>query len=143
MSLPFLSFTSNPATEVTTTASYAAVPLYYDAGRFTSTPIPSANWWRSYYHSGALGIGVRNTHVSSTMFAKIVAYDTVATDGTGNPANIDPTTWPVVVAEQSIAAASAALAELDIQHHLFYAVLVKQNSAAGTCTVQGISKPKA
>lgn len=140
MSFPALTFRDNGTTAapITTTASYAVVPLLWVQGN----PIPEPNnYFRSNLHGGSIGGTVRNTHASVTAKVKITGTSVVGSDGL--PANTDPTTWPAEVAEATIAAASDANFYITVAHQLFYAVCVIDGSGHATLAIQAVSKPRA
>lgn len=119
----------------TATAAYAAVPLLWAMTGQTNL------FFKADFNGGTIGGLVRNTHVSVTLKVKIVASNGVGSDS--SPVNSDPTTWPVVLAEQTIAAATDALFEIDYAHHQWYAVLILDGSGHATCAVYGTHKSRA
>lgn len=115
----------------TVTASYAAVSLNWPTDR---QPLS----WIKALGQGAIGISLVNTHGSLTLKYKIGA--TNYSDDGKTPLTTDPTAWPIVVAEVTLAAATEALIEVNIAHHLFYAILVIDGSGHATYVVRGGQK---
>jgi hypothetical protein len=121
----------------TVTASYVPVGLLYSQWK-GETSIP---YFRAL-NSGPIGITIRNTHASLDLKYKVTATDaeTTGVDAGPTPANNDPTDWPVIVAETTVGEGQESAIEIDVAHHLYYAICVIDGDGHATYTLHGQQK---